>query len=278
MIEFLKELIKIILSLFSKKDDENNGTVVTEPTNGSETDLEPAQQEQNNTEETESQNTNNMEESVYSKIRVHIDYGHASTTPGKRSSYLCSGVLPAIEVYEWKSNREIGGRIKEGLENLGFSVHVVTPENDVDVPLTQRYLRANNDKKQHPDMKHLFLSVHSNAHGHGDAWTTARGWCVYTTKGQNNSDKLADCVYYQAKENLPKLGATTRQQMSDGDPDYEENFTVIYGANMPAILTENLFYTNVEDAKILLSEEGKRLLADIHINGIKDYADKYLLK
>lgn len=270
--EFLRWLIKLLCSLFGKKESETvNQSEMSENEN-------EIQEEQES--ETETEETNNIDTAMskYSKIRVHVDDGHASTTPGKRSSYLCSGVLPALELYEWKSNREIGALIREGLEKEGFSVHTVTPESDVDVSLVERYKRANKDKAQYPDYSHLFLSVHSNAHGHGDAWTSARGWCIYTTKGQNNSDKLATCIYNRAAEIIPKLGSTLRKNTSDGDPDLEENFTVIYGANMPAVLTENLFYTNVEDTKILLSEEGKRAIAEIHVKGIMDYCDKYILK
>jgi flagellar motor component MotA len=34
-----------------------------------------------------------------------------------------------------------------------------------------------------------------------------------------------------------------RKDMTDGDSDKEENFTIIYGANCPAVLIENFFNT-----------------------------------
>ena len=125
-------------------------------------------------------------------------------------------------------------------------------------------------------MRHLFLSIHSNACGNGSEWNSAKGWSAYTTKGQNNSDKLAECLYEAADEILPKYGLTTRGDNSDGDRDYEENFTVIYCANMPAVLTENLFFTNVKETEFLLSQEGKEAIAEIHLRGVMKYAEKYL--
>lgn len=207
---------------------------------------------------------------------VHIDNGHASSTPGKRSPYSANKVLPALDFYEYKSNREIAAILKDKLEEKGFSVDMVCPEVDEDIKLTARANRANAVMKENPSMRHLFLSIHSNACGKGSEWNSAKGWSAYTTKGQNNSDKLAECLYEAADEILPKYGLTTRGDSSDGDRDYEENFTVIYCANMPAVLTENLFFTNVKETEFLISQEGKEAIAEIHLRGVMKYAEKYL--
>ena len=37
------------------------------------------------------------------------------------------------------------------------------------------------------------------------------------------------------------------------------------------MLTENLFYTNQEDLKILKSDEGKKKIVDLHVEGIVNY-------
>ena len=211
----------------------------------------------------------------YNDVVVHLDPGHASTTPGKKSSYLCSGSLPAIELYEWKFNRCIVERLTVKLEDLGFVVNNCCPENDIDVKLSERANRANKYKNEHPDKIHLFISVHGNAHGDGSAWTSANGWSVYTTKGQNNSDKFAECLWDAANSIFPDMGMTMRKDTSDGDKDWEENFTVIYKANMPAVLTENFFYTNVKDTEFMLSEEGMDAIADAHVEGILAYCEMY---
>ena len=98
---------------------------------------------------------------------------------------------------------------------------------------------------------------------------TGRGWSVYTTKGQTNSDKYATLIYKEAEKIIPTLGSKMRADYSDGDPDWEENFTLLYKAKCPAILTENLFYDSRSDLKILQSEAGRQAIADIHTNFIK---------
>ena len=66
-----------------------------------------------------------------------------------------------------------------------------------------------------------------------------------------------------------------RTDKKDGDRDWEEDFTVIYKANMPAVLTENCFYTNIDDVKFLISDEGKEAIARIHVNGILKFAEQF---
>ena len=216
------------------------------------------------------------EMSKYGNVVVHLDPGHASTTPGKRSSYLCSGVKPAIELYEWKFNRDIVERITAKLNELGFVVNNCCPENDVDVSLTERANRANRYKTANPDKTHLFISVHGNAHGDGSEWTSAKGWSVYTTPGQNVSDKLAECLWDSANSIFPDMGKTMRKDTSDGDKDWEYNFGVLRKANMPAVLTENFFYTNIDDVNFMLSEEGMDAIAEAHVDGIRAYCEMYL--
>lgn len=274
----LIRLIKFILSLFSKKENPPESNVQDgADTNPSESENEIDGDYVDPHDPFEQQSTNTEDMKDYSNIMVHIDNGHASSTPGKRSPYSANKVLPALDFYEYKSNREIAEILRQKLESKGFKVNMVCPEIDEDIKLTVRAKRTNDMKNENYSMKHIFISIHSNACGNGAEWNSARGWSAWTTKGQNNSDKLADCLYDAAEEILPKHQMTIRKDMSDGDRDYEENFTVIYSANMPAVLTENLFFTNVTDTAFLLSPEGKEAIAEIHLQGIMKFADKYLI-
>lgn len=211
----------------------------------------------------------------FPKLLVCLDNGHASTTPGKKSSYLCSGVLPALELYEYEFNRKVAKVLKAKLEKAGVHVYMVCPELDKDISLTTRYTRANNYAASHSGMRSILISIHANAHGTGSTWTNAKGWCAYTTKGQNNSDKLAECLYETAEEIFVPKGKTIRTDFSDGDKDWESNFTIIYGANMPAVLTENFFYTNIDDCKYIMSDEGVEDVAEAHYRAILNFAERY---
>lgn len=221
-------------------------------------------------------NETNISQPMYNDITILLDSGHARTTPGKRSPYSATGVLPELPFYEYEFNRELQSIIASKLKSLGIRVEIITPEVDYDVSLTERANRVNRIISNNPTNHHLFISVHSNACGNGSKWMSGRGFEVWTTKGRTNSDKFADCVYDAADYILKPKGILIRTDLADGDRDKESNFTVIYMAKCPSILTENLFYDNIEDCKFLSSNEGKNLLADVHVQGIVKYIEKYL--
>lgn len=100
----------------------------------------------------------------------------------------------------------------------------------------------------------------------------ARGWSAYTSKGQTKSDTLASCMYSVAESVF--AGHRIRKDMSDGDPDWEENFYILQKTKCPAVLTENFFMDNKDDVEFLLSAEGKRKVIQVHVDGIIKYLSK----
>ena len=95
----------------------------------------------------------------------------------------------------------------------------------------------------------------------------ARGWEIHTGKGQTLSDVYARYFWNEAKTRLPAV-SPMRGDHSDGDPDWDSNFAILRDTICPAVLTENLFMDNHEDCLFLLSEHGKEVLTDIHVNAI----------
>lgn len=206
----------------------------------------------------------------FDKIVVMLDNGHGEETPGK-----CA---PDKSVCEYAYNREIVALLKPELEKLGMEVYIVVPELR-DVKLTTRVNRA---KKKNTEAlangkTAIFISIHLNAAKNGE-WYTARGWSGWTDKGQNQSDPLADCLYEAAHEVLDPKKIQIRKDKSDGDEDWENNFTVVYNTPYPSVLTENFFQDNKEDVAYLLSNEGKQDIVKIHVEGIKKYYRKYIAK
>ena len=61
-----------------------------------------------------------------------------------------------------------------------------------------------------------------------------------------------------------------RSDRTDKDPDKEANFWVLRKTVMPAILSENFFMTNREECKLLLSEDGRDRIANIHFQMIQE--------
>lgn len=213
----------------------------------------------------------------YDKIVIFLTPGHTDKTPGKHS--------PDGRLYEWKYNRMIVERIEKKLDELGIEHWNSHPEDSwVDKLHTtdnkDLQLRVYRINKKYEEVKKqgktaIMLSVHVNAAGNGD-WYNATGWSAWTTKGQNNSDKLADCLYEAAEEILKPLGKKLRYDMTDGDKDFESNFYVIKRVNCVACLTENFFMDNINDVDWLLSLQGQEYISLVHIEGIKKYIEKYI--
>jgi len=191
-----------------------------------------------------------------------LDCGHALTTPGKRS--------PDHQFFEYEYNRIIGRRVAERLNDLGIEYCFTYPiDEPYDLSLTSRANVANKVAREKGAGNVLLISIHSNAAGIGKEWMSAKGWSVWTTKGVTKSDAYAEIFFEEARKVCAKYGRTTRQDKSDGDNDWEANFTVIFKTICPSILIENFFYDNQEEMNWLLSEEGKTACTEIIVNSIR---------
>lgn len=186
-------------------------------------------------------------------VLVCLDAGHASSTPGKRSPEI-----NGTRLFEYKYVRELVSIISKKLENEGIPVFIVTPELDTDIALSTRAARVNAQCKNH---KCLLVSVHGNAAGNG-GWANGKGWEIWTTEAKTNSDKFAQCF-------LDVFSSVFPDRKLRGHK--EKNFTIIYKANCPAVLTENFFYDNKEECQFMLKEDTKQRIADLHVKAIKKY-------
>lgn len=189
-------------------------------------------------------------------MKVLIDNGHGSNTPGKRS--------PDGQLREYGYTREIAERLVMELRKNGIDAERIVKE-EIDVPLAERCRRANEYKASEA----VLVSIHCNAAGNGSDWMSARGWEAWTSVGKTKADKLATCLYENAEHCLP--GMKIRKDMTDGDQDKENGFYILKHTKCPAVLTENLFQDNKEDVEFLLSEEGKLAIVNLHVWGIMKY-------
>lgn len=208
---------------------------------------------------------------------VILGTAHLGTTPGK-----CS---PDKKFRECEYSREIVSMIKKSLEEKGITAIIdyiplepndkmkgQTAKQEQSRELTWRANYVNSLCSKYGTSNCVYVSVHVNAAGADGQWKSARGWSVYTSPGQTKSDTLATCLYNEAKNILPKDSKYyVRSDFSDKDPDYEANFYVLTKTKCPAVLTENLFQDNKEDVAFLTSEEGKKKITEIHVNGIMKY-------
>ena len=196
-------------------------------------------------------------------MKIFFDNGHGQFTPGKRS--------PDGQFREWFFNREIATRVTSGLKAQGYDAELLVPESD-DIPLKERVSRINTWCLLHGKHNAILISIHANAAGNGRQWMKAKGWSCYTTKGKTKSDLLATCLYAEAEKNFP--GRKIRKDLSDGDPDWEENFYLLQKTSCCAVLTESFFYDNIDDLRYLESSEGKAAIIRTHIDGIISYLNE----
>lgn len=194
-------------------------------------------------------------------MKILLDPGHGSNTPGKRS--------PDGSLMEYAYAREIAGLIYYGLRRKGFDAEILVKE-EVDIPLSERICRVNEECRKLGNSKVLLVSIHCNASGDGSQWMPAVGWECYTSPGRTKADKLATCIFNEASLYLSTV-TKLRADSSDGDPDKEARFYMLTHSKCAAVLTENLFMDNKSDCKYLLSLKGKAAIANIHINGIINF-------
>ena len=172
---------------------------------------------------------------------------------------------------EYKYSREVCKAVSDTLKDMGYPVFIDVEADDLGLPqakeLATRCKIVNDLVKQHKDC--IYVSIHVNAAASDGQWHNGTGWEVYTTPGKTKADDLATHIFNAAKYNLKDK--KLRTDLSDGDPDKEANLYVLKHTNCPAVLTENFFQDNKDDVKFLLSDEGKKKIIDIHVNGIINY-------
>lgn len=209
---------------------------------------------------------------------VLIDNGHGVNTKGKHSP----GDVPGMngKFYEYAYAREIAQEVVATLALHGVDARLVVPEL-ADVPLGERANRVNAVCDQVGTKNVCLVSIHVNAAGSDGKWHSATGWEAWTSVGQTQGDKLADCLYSEASRVLTAIlpgvpvNRLIRTDMSDGDPDKEAQFTILKRSKCAAVLTENFFQDTLEDCKWLISRQGRQAIVDIHVSAILKYIAKY---
>ena len=188
---------------------------------------------------------------------ILLDGGHGVNTPGKQSP---DGLLK-----EYAYAREIVKRIFNSLKEQGYEPYILVPETD-DISLSIRVKRANNIYNA-SGKKAILISVHCNAAGADGKWHSAKGWSVFVAQNASaNSKKLADCLKKAADDEKLKV----RLQYPNKSY-WVQSLAVCRDTNCPAVLTENMFQDNKEDVEFLLSEDGKKKITELHVNGIINY-------
>ena len=186
------------------------------------------------------------------KYYCWLDAGHSKATAGKRNTKA------SPDFFEYEFNNDIAVRLKKRLEAHGITVFLVntTPHGN-DMPLTNRANKANNKWKElGKPANSIFVSIHGNAST--GAWAKARGVEVYYAgNASTKSKELALLLTNQIYNDIKKIDSGFRnrgRKCSD--------FTVIYKAQMKAVLIEHAFYDNKEDLNLMQNHRDKFVEAD----------------
>ena len=187
-----------------------------------------------------------------------LDNGHGSNTPGK-----CS---PDRTLREYAWTRIMTDLIAKKARARGIRTEIIVPET-TDVPLATRSARANAIARRNGLKKCLFISVHINAAGADGRWHDATGFTAWVAaNASRNSKTFARLVTAEMKAR--GLGGNRAPNPLGY---HTANFAVIRRADCPAVLTENLFQDNREEAKYLLTPQGQDTIAEAHVAAIEKY-------
>lgn len=170
---------------------------------------------------------------------VVVDSGHGGHD---------SGALGPSGLKESDMALDVGLRIKSLLDP--YVNCILTRSTDVFLTLAQRPAIANAAKAD------AFLSYHFNS---GYSQNTKNSWEIFTTPGQNVSDRLATCIGVQHGQIFTEQ--TLRSDTSDGDLDKEASFAVIRGTRCPSCLMEGEFIHTKHGEALIKSAENRQRMA-----------------
>ena len=147
-------------------------------------------------------------------------------------------------------------RLEKLLTDRGVSV-TMTRTGGGAVSLARRCEIANSI----PDLD-LFVSLHSNAAA-GGGWSSAKGWSVYLYGPGGDRERAAQDILEQVRA----AGIAVRSTPIVYDPE----LYVLKHTKAPAVLLENGFHTNREEAALLGQADYRQKLAVAEAKGILEY-------
>jgi N-acetylmuramoyl-L-alanine amidase len=185
-----------------------------------------------------------------SKFCWIIDNGHGRDTKGKRSPEWDNGK----QLFEFQFNRKVVDLLLYMLDDTDIEYTELVPELK-DVSLRKRTRRANKVAKR-SDKPCIFVSVHGNAYSDQNV----NGIETFHYPGSEDGFTVADIF----QEHLIKRTGWNNRGVK------EAKFAVLKHTRMPAILTENGFYTNYGECMKMLSETWQRKIAQAHFDAIRE--------
>lgn len=175
---------------------------------------------------------------------VVIDAGHGGDDPGK------VGINNALEK---DINLQIAEKVKRHLEKNGIEV-VMTREDDVmeETKLEDMKKRVELINKTKPA---IAVSIHQNSYPD----SSVKGAQVFYYTGSEISKEAASLM----QEELRKIDSENTRQIKDNN-----NFYMLKKTEVPTIIVECGFLSNVGEAEKLVSDEYQEQMAEAICSGI----------
>ena len=190
-------------------------------------------------------------------MRVVIDPGHGAPDPGARGRMSNEADI----------NLDVAVELSKILSSMGIVAPLTRTgpkrihRDNRNLDLSARPAMANRLKAD------AFISIHCN----GAVAPEANGFEIYTTPGQNNSDKLATAIFESWSKAFPSQ--RKRTDYKDNDPDKEANYKVLREANCPAVLVELGFITNPNEERFLLHKMNQEIMGLAIATGIYNFLE-----
>lgn len=183
-------------------------------------------------------------------IKIAIDCGHGSNTPGKRTPPLPfdldfdgDGIIDVKKgesIHEHTADVGVAKYLVKELERCGFEVYQ-SAFGDEDVPLTQRQANIKNAGCDYS------VSIHFNAIGDGKTFNDVTGTGVFYHKNYpGDSKRLSDIILKHLLNS-----ADQRSIGSNGEHSYAVCNTSVMGTKA-SVLVECAFMTNLNEVETMM--------------------------
>lgn len=192
------------------------------------------------------------------KLIIILDPAHGEDVAGKRS--------PDGVHREYKWSRMICDQLDIVLSALGYEVQC-TNHSTKEIGLDKRRKYAENFKT---DKIKVLLSVHNNAAGDGSKWLNARGFEIWTRKGFDKADILAELIFQAAKEWFPEIKHRYAND-SEYNRDKEGKLYMTNSQKYFGVLLEWGFQDNKEDVAILNNTKYNNAFVDSLVDAIEAF-------
>ena len=178
---------------------------------------------------------------------------------------LCSGKWGEKGCYLFKGQDPIK-RKKHWAKFAVDAINLVDTEEDVS--LRRRVSDANEIHREKGNC--IYVSVHANAFGNGRDFNNAKGVCTFHHVNSSKGKVLADSLQRWLADLTPFCDRGVRAN------ETWANFYVLRKTHMPAVLSENGFMTNFDDATNLMDPDVRQAIANAHYNMILEIEENGL--